>query len=249
MPRKNRQGELLARIDEVGVFRDAAGGGSSTVAGAPPAADSYAALTVASATNFLAGDWMRVGPTDDADVNRIESVAGADLTPRFPHFRLRAVGDPVVELTQVNFGGIDRNGAAVRSTMGMEEVVDATRRLSIGHLLQNLQIVVSFSVNGFSAENIAAALGMLDTSANITPGALTAADPERMAILGDKVTEQADLAWYVNGTRKDGRFIGFQFWGVQVDYTQVRHALARGRAAPVPFTLKPTVAMRIYEID
>lgn len=249
MPRKNRQGELLARIDEVGVFRDAAGGGSSTVAGSPPAADSYAVLTVASPTNFLAGDWMRVGQSDDAEVNRIESVAGSDFTPRYPHFRQRAVGDPVVELSQVNFGHIDRAGAVVRATMGMEEVVSATRRLWLGHLLQNLSIVVNFSVNGFNAENILAALGMLDTSANITPGALTVADPERAAILGDKITEQADLAWYVNATRKDGRFIGFQFWGVQLDYTQVRHALARGRAAPVPFSLKPTVAMRIYEID
>lgn len=246
MARLNRKSELFAHISEVGVFRDTAGGGSSTVAGTPPTVDTQGALTVASGTNFATGDWFRVRAPDNYPEINQGSVSGAVITPYYYWHRAAVVGDPVVEQTQTPLGHIAKEGVTFTSTFGREAVDSATRRLRAGWLPGYAKVQVDFSVLGFNFENVMTALGMLES--NIA-GAGTSADTSRAFVNGAAIKEQNDLCWYVNGTRKDGRSLIMQAWGCEVDYTKIQKVLARGRAAMIPISLVPTHAVRFIEID
>lgn len=249
MARRNLKGELFAHITDAGVFRDTAGGGSSTAAAALPAAGSYSTLNVASGTNFVAGDFYRLRAVDNyPEIGQVDSIVTNAITPRYPLHRALVVGDPVVEQTQVSFGHIAQDGIKYNCAVSQEDVRAANRRLWLGQLLGYGKITLEFSVLGYNLENILAALGMLDTSANIL-GAGTQADPTRAFIDGTKIREQNDLCWYVNGTRKDGRVLLLQAWGCELDYTAVEHALARGKATATPIRLTPTHAVSFAEID
>lgn len=251
MPRLNRKSELFAHISEVGVFRDTSGGLSSTAQGALPAVETLNTLEVAGA-GAAAGDWFRVRANDNyPEINQVSSVAGVGpftITPKYRWHRAIAVGDPVVEQTQTPLGHIAKEGVKVAFTFGREAVDSATRRLRTAWLLGYAKVQVDFSVLGFNLENVMAALGMLDTSANIT-GAGTVNDTTRAFVNGAAIKEQNDLSWYVNGTRKDGRTLIMQAWGCEVDYSKIQKALARGRAAMIPFSLVPTHGVRFIEID
>lgn len=249
MPRRNNKGELFAHITDVGVFRDVAGGGSSTIAGALPAVDSYSVQNVASGTGFLAADFYRLRAIDNyPEIGQVDSISVNAITPRYPLHRAIAVGDPVVEQSQVSFGHIAQDGVKFNLAVSQEDVHAANRRLWIAQLMGYAKITVDFSVLGFNLENILSALGMLDTSANIL-GTGTSADPTRAFVDGTKIREQNDLCWYVNGTRKDGRTLLMQAWGCELDYSAVEHALARGKTSMVPIRLTPTHAVSFAEID
>ena len=249
MARRNLKGELFAHISDAGVFRDTAGGGSSTAAAALPAAGSYSTLNVASGTNFTAADFYRLRAIDNyPEIGQVDAITINAITPRYPLHRALVVGDPVVEQSQVSFGHISQEGVKYNLAVSQEDVHAANRRLWIAQLMGYAKITLDFSVLGFNLENILSALGMLDTSANIL-GTGTAADPTRAFIDGTKIREQNDLCWYVNGTRKDGRTLLMQAWGCELDYSAVEHSLARGKAAPIALRLSPTHAVSFAEID
>ena len=85
MTRVNTRAELLKSVTEVGVFRDTSGGGSSTSTGTQPTVDAKSVINVVSGTNFLAGDWFRVGAlTGKPFINRVESIATNAITPPTP---------------------------------------------------------------------------------------------------------------------------------------------------------------------
>lgn len=249
MPRKNTKGELVAHLSQVGVFRDATGGGNSTLAGTPPAIDTIATFDVASPTNFAAADWVRIGALDDRpEINRIQGIATATITPRYPHAIARAVGTPVVEQALTDLGHISADGVSGRISAAAEDQYAANRRLWLGDLIGYVTIEISFAVLGWNLQNVATALGMLDTSANIA-GTTVVADPERMFIDGTAIKQANDLGWYAEFVRKDGRTMQLFGMGCELDFTQFRQTLARGRAAPLPIQLYPTTGLRLAEID
>lgn len=248
MPRLNRKSELFQHITEVGVFRDTAGGGSSTIASAPPVAGALTVVTAASGTGFVTGDWVRVGGVHDRPEINQGAWATAALTPYMHWFRSRAVGDVIVEQSQVPLGHIAREGVRMNGQTALEAVGSATRTLEIADLAGYTKVTVEFNVLGLNIENVLTALGMLDTNANIA-GAGTQFDTERAFINGAAFRQQNDLCWYVNGTRKDGRTVIVQFWGCEVNPTALQLGLARGRQASIPISLAPTHAMRLIEID
>lgn len=249
MARRNLKGELFAHITDVGVFRDTAGGGSSTIASTLPAVDSYDVHNVASGTNFVAGDFYRLRAIDNyPEIGQVDSIAVNAITPRYPLHKAVVVGDPVVEQTQLSFGHVAQDGVKYNCAVSQEDIHAANRRLWIAQLMGYAKITIDVSVLGFNLENILSALGMLDTAANIL-GAGTQADPTRAFVDGTKIREQNDLCWYVNGTRKDGRVLLMQAWGCEIDFTAVEHALARGKSAMVPIRLSPTHAVSFAEID
>jgi hypothetical protein len=240
--------EAFHHISEVGVFRDTSGGGSSTIASAPPVKGALTVVTAASGTGFATGDWVRMRSLDNYPEINQGSWATAAFTPYMRWMRAGAVGDAMVEQTKTPLGHIEASGVSVRISAAIEEVPSATRRLIIGRLLGNMKVEVNFAALGFTAENILASLGMLDTSANIT-GAGSSTDTTRAFINGALIKEQNNLCWYVDGTRKDGRSLSLHFYGCEIDYTKLRLALARGKKVPVPFCLYPTHGMRWIEID
>jgi hypothetical protein len=247
--RRNLKGELFAHITDVGVFRDTAGGGSSTIASTLPAIGTYNVHNVASGTNFAIGDFYRLRALDNyPEISQVDSIAVNAITPRYPLHRAVVVGDPAVEQTQVSFGHLAQDGVKYNLAVTSEDVHAANRRLWLAQLMSYAKITVEFSVLGFNLENVMSALGMLDTNANIL-GAGSQADPNRAFIDGTKLKEQNDLCWYVNGTRKDGRVLLMQAWGCELDYTAVEQALARGKAAMIPIRLTPTHAVSFAEID
>jgi hypothetical protein len=250
MPRFNRKSELFSHVSRVGVFRDAAGGGNSTVATTLPTVDTLGVLNVVSGTNFLANDWYRVRDGDkQPEIGKVASITTNAITPLYRHAFAPAVGDAVVEQNQVDLGHID-GAVSVTMSGGFNDVASAVRRLKLGYLIANLKLEVGFSVLGYNLNNFLAALGMVDTdSAGNIAGAGTTGSPWRTMIDGTKIKEQNDLCWFIDGVQKDGSTLSLQLWGCELDFTGLSTALKRGDKGVIPFKLAPTSAIRFLEID
>lgn len=250
MARANNKGEIYKAITEVGVFRDTTGGGSSTASGTLPAVGTKDALNVVSGTGFLAADWIRIGSlTGKPHINRVESILTNAITPRLTHRVAIAVGDAVVEQTQVPLKHI---AAAPRVTISgaMNAVHAEDRELAIGYLDGARKCELAFEVLPYNLNNLLLALGMRDAdSAENIAGSGTTAVPHRVFINGSDARELAGLAWYVTGQLQNGRTVTQIFTGCEINPAALKLTIQRGSRAPIPFRLVPTVGILWTEVD
>lgn len=247
MPRLNRKGEIFSHITDIGVFRDTAGGGSSTITGTLPTIDTLGVQNAVSGTGFIANDFYRLRANDNKpEIGQVASIAVNAITPKYRLSRALAVGDPIVEVSQVSLGhiavGTPRLTLSGQNTMVSSEIL----RRRFASLLGSMRWQLEFGIIGKNLENLMTALGQLDTAANIL-GAQTSADPLRTFINGEKIREQNDLSWYIQGQLKDGHTVLVFAQGCEVDYSAVKTALNRGTTAVIPVRLIPTSDVRIAQ--
>ena len=250
MARTNTRGEVMRAIAEVGVFRDTAGGGSTTVGGTLPVVGTKDVINVVSGTNIVAADWLRVGSLlGKPMINRVDSININAITPRLTHRHAIVGGDAVVEQTQVPLKHV---GGAVRfGFSGSFNAVQAEERvLTIGYLLGMLKAEVMFEVLPYNLNNLLLALGMRDADAaeNIS-GAGTVASPHKAFIDGSKFRELSTLCWYVTFTLANGRTVTVIYTGCETNPAAVKHGIQRGSKQPIPFRLVPTTGILWTEID
>ena len=250
MPRANNRTELFKAISEVGVFRDTAGGGSSTATGTLPVVGGKAVLNVVSGTGFTTADWLRVGALlGKPQINRADSVSVNAITPRLTWRHTVAVGDPVVEQTQVPLKHLA--GPARLTISGSQNAVQSEdRELVAGYLLGMLKAELSFEVLPYNLNNLLLTLGMRDADAaeNIA-GSGTAAVPYRTFLNGSLFRELSNLCWYVTGVLQGGRTATTIFTSCEANPGALKHAIQRGSKQPIPFRLVPTTGILWLEVD
>lgn len=250
MTRVNNRSEVLKAITEVGVFRDTTGGGSSTATSTMPTVGAKSVINAVSGTNFVAGDWFRVGSLlAKPQINRVDSIVTNAITPRFTWRHAVASGDAIVEQTQVplkHLAGPVRWGFS-----GSHAAVQAEEReLAVGYLTGILKAELSFEVLPVNLNNLLLTLGMrdADSSENIA-GSGTSAAPHRVFVDGSKFRELGSLCWYVNAVTQGNRTLTMIFTGCEVNPAALKHGIQRGSRQAIPFRLVPTTGILLLEID
>lgn len=250
MARTNNKGEIFESITEVGVFRDASGGGATTVGGTAPTVGTKDAVTLASATNFAIGDFIRIGSLlAKPMLNKAANLVTTTLTPLFTHRHAIAVGDAVVEQSKLPLKHV---GGPPRLTIsGSQTAVMAEERvLPIGYLDGVRKCELAFELLPWNLNNLLAALGMRDADAaeNIS-GSGTLAAPHRAFIDGSKFREVNLLAWYVTGRAKSGRTIEVIATGCEINPGALQQLWQRGSRTTIPIRLVPTTGVLWTEVD
>lgn len=250
MSRVNNKGEIFEAISEVGVFRDTAGGGATTIASAPPAVGTKANIILTSATNFAIADFVRVGALlAKPMLNKIGNLVTTTLTPLFTHRHAMAVGDVVVEQSKLALKHV--GGPPRLSISGSQTAIMAEERvLPIGYLDGVRKAELQFELLPWNLNNVLAALGMRDADAaeNIA-GAGTVASPHRAFIDGSKFRETNLLSWYVTGRAKSGRTIEVILTGCEINPAALQQLWQRGTKTPIPMRLVPTTGVLWTEVD
>jgi hypothetical protein len=250
MTRVNTRTELFKAIAEVGVFRDTSGGGSSTSTGTQPTVGAKSVINAVSGTGFTGGDWFRVGSLlGKPQINRVDSILTNAITPRLTWRHTVAVGDAIVEQTQVPLRHLA--GPPRLTFSGSQNVVHAEEReLAIGYLLGTMKAELAFDVLPYNLNNIALTLGMRDAdSAENIAGSGTIAAPHRMFINGSVLRELGTLCWYVTGTTQGGRTLTIVFTGCEINPSALKHGIQRGTKQAIPFRLVPTTGILFLEVD
>lgn len=236
MTRLNKKAELWSYVSNVGVFRDniAIGNSTNSVAVAPGATTVTATLI----TNFAAGNWLRMGAGENVEINQqVGAPVGNVITLLYPAAFAHPIGDSLIGQSQTDLGHVTDKGVTVDIKGDHNVVKSAVRRLALGYLIGHAEIEMGFELTGYALENLAAALGMLETDVT---GAGTAPNPNRLVANPDLYAEQNDLSFYFRGFRKDATPVYGFLWGVELDFSSVQLQMMRGKEAPIAFRCRAT---------
>lgn len=234
MARLNNKKELWSHLSSVAALRDATGTFGSTTLSAAAAAGATT-LTVAAITNFAVGEPIRVGSGENTEYVRVHNSTAptgttitleASTPLRYAH----AIGDAVVELVSTDPGHIEDGGVTLDLSGSVEDVNAATQRMLFGQLTGFLDIAFSFGLLGYNVENIALALGMLETR---VLGAGTVADPRTLTVDASQILEQTDIALQFLGARKDGASVRITAMACELD-PSIQFTMARGSKLAIP---------------
>jgi hypothetical protein len=227
------KGKLIKSLQLVLLFRDApAGGGSSTITAI--AAKGATGFTLTSATNFAINDIVRLGEGETQELVKINGLAGAVVTTAEPLAYDHPALEPVVEQIGYDLGDITEGGVEVSATGDTTDVPVATRRLVLTTLNGYTGAQASFGLPAVHLFNFLVALGLPLTS---LAGAGTIVSPYSFATDGNDIGTWGNVNLVVISVLNDGSIWREELWGVDVDYTGIDIALARGELAAVPVVM------------
>lgn len=229
MARLLTNAEIWDAITTVGVLRDDSVD-STTVAAA--AAVDQPDFEVAAAGTIAADDILRIGNEANQEVVIVEALASTTVTCVSNLAYAHAIGEPVESQVRTVVGDISDDGLDVEFQADRNQVNAATRRERLAFLIGNVNARCSFSLEGHSQENLAAALGILEANQH---GAGSAADPYVMDMTPDDWAETDLLfqSWYFLGSLKNGTTVEAQFWRTQIDPNSTRN-YGRGNPTLIP---------------
>jgi hypothetical protein len=221
---------FIRRPTQLVAFRDATGGSplnSPTTAAYAPGATS---ITVVSGTNAVVGP-ARINDGEDIERIDITVVAGNVLTLARPLRRSHALGVAVVAQVAEDVGDVDGD---VTLTMSRESTdqFSAMRFISFGKLIGNASGSFAARILGTTVENLALCCGIPRTS--IVGAGTSLAAVKTFTTDFSTVDSVNELSLAVVSRRQDGTTTVFEFWGVNMDYTQVSMQLARAQNGAVP---------------
>ncbi len=220
---------FIRRPTQLVAFRDATGSVLNSTTTLAYAAG-VSSITVVSGTNAIIGP-ARINNGEDIERIDITNVAGAVLTLARPLRRSHAIGVQVVAQVAEDVGDVDGD---VTLTMSRESTdqFSSMRFISFGKLIGNASGSFAARILGTTVENFALCCGIPRTSI-VGPGTSLAAI-KTFTTDFSTVDSVNDLSLAVVSTRQDGTSTVFEFWGVNMDYTQVSMQLARAQNGAVP---------------
>jgi hypothetical protein len=235
---KANKGKVFDSLTEVGFFQDGAtqGGtpGSSTVAST--AASGQKVVNVVSATNIIAGDWLRIGSADTVEFHRVASVAVNAITLATNLLRTQAAGVVVVEQTLVPFANIHPDGVTIAIGGTTDRLREATRVLPIGARPVNARLSMTFSILDYIVSAIARAAG-------INPATIVS----NTFPLDEKIgTNQTDGV-YMRGLLQDGTTAWAVMWGCSQDVSRAALSLVSSGQPSVPTAWVPSSGMLLMQ--
>jgi hypothetical protein len=224
---------FIRRPERLVVFRDATGG-------TPLNTTTSAALAVGVTTIVLtSGTNAKVGPArinDGEDIERIDitNVAGATITLARPTRRAHAAGVAVVEQVAEDLGDIDGDVTLGLSRESTDQF-SAMRFLQFGTLVGNASATLAARLLGTTVENLAFACGIPRSTSIVGTGA-NLANVKTFTTDFSTVDSVNELSLAVVARRQDSSVTVFEFWGVNMDFTQVSMQLGRAQNGAIPFT-------------
>lgn len=223
---------FIRRPTQLVAFRDATGGTPLNTTTAAAYAAGQTTITVASGTNAVVGP-ARINDGEDIERIDITNVAGAVLTLANPTRRAHAAGTPVVAQVAEDLGDVDGD---VTLTMSRESTdqFSSMRFLQFGTLIGNASASFATRLLGTSVENLAFACGIPRTA--IVGTGANLANVKTFTTDFTNVDSVNNLSLAVVSRRQDNTATVFEFWGVNMDFTQVSMQLARAQNGAIPFT-------------
>ncbi|MDB4906364.1 MAG: hypothetical protein JWO05_1148 [Gemmatimonadetes bacterium] len=220
---------------EVGIYAPAGGGGTSTLSAA--AAAGATAIVLVSATNFAAGDRVKVNTGDLAEMHIVDNVAVNTLNLRGKLLRAQAIGVTAVEQLQTPFGGLSEEGVSIEVTGDKRDIKLATKRFEAGSVPGNAAISLMFSVIDFVLANIAYALAIPQSA--ISGGRLVA---------GNNIGTGDQTEFYTRGLTAGGNTIEIDACGCSQVIEQFSVALSNKDIVKLPIKALPAscLIMRQY---
>lgn len=220
---------FIRRPTQLVAFRDATGSVLNSTTTLAYAAG-VSSITVVSGTNAIIGP-ARINDGEDIERIDITNVAGAVLTLARPLRRSHAIGVQVVAQVAEDLGDVDGDATLTMSRESTDQF-SAMRFISFGKLIGNASGSLAARLLGTTVENLAFCCGIPRTSI-VGPGTSLAAI-KTFTTDFSTVDSVNDLSLAIVSTRQNGTSTVFEFWGVNMDYTQVSMQLARAQSGAVP---------------
>lgn len=228
------KGKVWDRLTEFGIYiPQPSTPGSTTVSVVSLAGQKV--LSVTSATNFAADDWIKVGSEDTAEYHQIDSVSGT-LTLKTPLLRDQLVGVTVVEQVLFPIASVSEDGVTIGFGGSMTRIRTATRRLALANRPNMAGLTASLGIMELSLAGIARALG-LPTSA------ISGTRMDAATLLG---TQSLDGV-YMKGYLQDGTAVAVDLWGCSQDIAGLARTMGGGPPAVIPMKLRPSSAIRLTQ--
>lgn len=240
MSRTNKKGELFSHLSFMGVFRDKSTTPGTTTTSAVVDAKS-ATLPITAVSSFSNGDYVRVDSGETVEILKIQGTPATALPLREPTGMAHDSGVEVVEQVLTNLGNISDAGFRMNLSGDDSAVFSATRGLAVGYLKGNLEMIFEVELEGFNLANIATVLGIPESAITGT-GSLES--PHSLFSNGENIRTENDLSFLAQGARKDGKIVNFFMMGVELDFTALTTALARGTPALLPLRGRVTSGVR-----
>lgn len=229
------KGKVWDRLTEFGVYIvQPTTPGNSTVASGGVAGTKT--VTLASGTNFVAGDVIKFGLEDTSEYHVADTVVGAVVTLLTPFLRDQAVGTTAVEQITFPIASVSEDGVSLGFGGSMTKIRTATRRLNLANRPNLAAITASLGVMELTLAGIARALG-LPTSA-ITGNRMDAA-----TLLGSQSLDGV----YCKGFLQDGTAVQVDFWGCSQDLSGLARTMGGGPPAVIPMKLRPSSGLRLTQ--
>lgn len=234
MARLNRKSELWSHLTQVLAIRDQTSSPGNTTLSAAAAAGATS-LTVNAITNFAVGEPIRVGRGEEQEYVRIHgstAPTGSTITleASTPLRYAHAIGDPVYECVATDVGHIEDGGVTLDLNGTVEDVNSAIQRMLFGQLTGFLDIAFSFGLLGFNVENLAFALGMLESRVLGTGGPTA---PRTLTVDFSRALEVNDIALQFLGATKEGKTVRITAMACELD-PSIKFTYARGSKLAIP---------------
>ena len=226
------KGKVFSELSEVGLFVDATVSPAATTLSAGFAAGSVN-LTVASATGFSAGDWVRIGSGDTVEFHRIDT----PFTIKTPLYRAQANGTVVVKQTLVPFAAPSSDGVTLAIGGNVDTIRAGNRRMSLGYKPGSAITTLSLAVIDFLLANFARALGI--PQAKIVSG--------RLPLTGDVIATDIVQGAYVKGLLQSGETQWINVWGCSQDVANFSTTLTNSGTPSLPIAFKPTSGIQFQQ--
>lgn len=230
MPRLGTKGEVYNDVSRYGFIIDATGGGSSTTTAAYAAGVSVVA--VASATNYAAGDIIRILSSGGFELATIESIATLNLTLRSPTIFAHPSGAAVVEQVKVTIGELVPASFQVTPNTTPTQIQSDTFRGVFATLYKDAMFTVNAATWNHSLENLALVHGIPDTA--IT-GTGTASSPRRLVTTTANLMQLQNVSIFAEGHINSGTTQEVRVWNVDITPTGAR-TYGTGTGVQVPLT-------------
>jgi hypothetical protein len=234
--KKPTMGMVFDSPQDVGVFADATTGPLATTTTAAVAAGVFV-LPVASATNLVAGDWVRIGSGDTVEFHRVDSIAALNVTLKTAVFRAQVSGVSVVRQTQIPFAGIGQSGPKFDVSGSVEQIRSANSRTAVGQKPGSAVIKSTIPLIEFSLANFARALGI--PQAQIVGGRL----PAIGALIGTDIVQGV----YTRGVLQDGTVHWTNYWGCSSDVSAFAAQFTNTGVPEIPFIVKPASGVHFMQ--
>lgn len=242
MPRANAGTEVLAEVTEVGVMTDVAASPGNTTLTAGVAAGATL-ISVASATNFTAGDLFRIGNRPLIEAGEIESIATLDFTLKSALGDAYASGEVVREIEDTPIGDVTEDGVAIVFDGGETPVRSGTKYGVYTYIPSgDRAISCPFSLLNVELENFALAAGIVES--DIT-GAGSAVDPYVLHLREDLYDAELERIWYWQGLRVDGTIVRVEANSGRVFSPQGQISFAQGRPTNIPVVVRVLHGVKI----
>ena len=232
MARLNNPADVFSNLTGFGFFRDVTSSPGDTTLDAEAAAG-QTVLSVASETNFVANDFLRVGDLGDQEIGKVEAVSSGEITLVSATTYLHENGEVVKEVEKVLIGDIDDAGVGLEWQGNRTQVDVATRNRRYFFTLSGVNARLTANLENHSVENLMLSLGLDETA--IT-GAGSSVDPFKGHLDPELMDALLNHSFFFTGALKDGTTVEAHVSQISIDVNKTIN-YARQNPAVIPIAI------------